>query len=121
MGFTLDKSMEGNDHKVSLLPEEFKSMVEGVRQVEEALGTASERQLSQGELMNRETLAKSLIINCDLQPGEVITEAMIEVKSPGKGLQPNRRKELIGKKAKRPLKIGDFFFASDLEEAQITA
>ena len=119
--FTLDKSMEGNDHKVSLLPEEFKSMVEGVRQVEEALGTASERQLSQGELMNRETLAKSLIINCDLQPGEVITEAMIEVKSPGKGLQPNRRKELIGKKAKRPLKIGDFFFASDLEEAQITA
>ena len=119
--FTLDKSMEGNDHKVSLLPEEFKSMVEGVRQVEEALGTASERQLSQGELMNRETLAKSLIINCDLQPGGVITEAMIEVKSPGKGLQPNRRKELIGKKAKRPLKIGDFFFASDLEEAQITA
>ncbi|MGK7886071.1 MAG: N-acetylneuraminate synthase family protein, partial [Crocosphaera sp.] len=118
--FTLDKSMEGNDHKVSLLPQEFKDMVEGIRQVEEALGTSSERQLSQGELMNRETLAKSLIINCDLEPGEVITEAMIEVKSPGKGLQPNRQKELIGKTAKRSFKVGDFFFASDLEEAQIT-
>jgi sialic acid synthase SpsE len=52
--------------------------------------------------MNRETLAKSLIINCDLEPGQVITEAMIEIKSPGKGLQPNRKKELIGKTAKTP-------------------
>ncbi len=67
--FTVDKSMEGNDHKVSLLPEEFQAMVRGIRQVEEALGTASERKLSQGELMNRETLAKSLTINCDLEAG----------------------------------------------------
>ncbi|MGK7956313.1 MAG: N-acetylneuraminate synthase family protein [Crocosphaera sp.] len=119
--FTLDKTMEGNDHKVSLLPQEFKAMVEGVRQVEEALGTDSERRLSQGELMNRETLAKSLIINCNLEPGQVITEAMIDIKSPGKGLQPNRKKELIGQTAKRPLKAGDFFFPSDLEEAHITA
>lgn len=50
--FTLDKSMEGNDHKVSLLPEEFTAMVQGIRQVEQALGTASERRLSQGELMS---------------------------------------------------------------------
>ncbi|MEA5535542.1 N-acetylneuraminate synthase family protein [Crocosphaera sp. XPORK-15E] len=119
--FTIDKSMEGNDHKVSLLPQEFKAMVEGIRQVEEALGTAGERRLSQGELMNRETLAKSLIINCKLEPGQVITEAMIEIKSPGKGLQPNRKKELIGKAAKRQFKAGDFFFLSDLEEAQVTA
>ncbi|MDJ0732046.1 MAG: N-acetylneuraminate synthase family protein [Crocosphaera sp.] len=118
--FTLDKSMEGNDHKVSLLPHEFKAMIEGIRQVEEALGTASERRLSQGELMNRETLAKSLIINCNLEAGQIITEAMIDIKSPGKGLQPNRKKELIGKTAKRPFKAGDFFFPSDLEKAQIT-
>ena len=114
--FTLDKSMEGNDHKVSLLPQEFKAMVEGIRQAEEALGTASERQLSQGELMNRETLAKSLVINCDLQPGQTITAEMIEIKSPGKGLQPNYKNELIGRQAKRPLKAGDFFFPSDLQD-----
>lgn len=119
--FTLDKSMEGNDHKVSLLPEEFQAMVEGIRQVEEAIGKSGDRRLSQGELMNRETLAKSLVINCNLQPGQVITEAMIEVKSPGKGLQPNRKNELIGLKAKRALKTGDFFFPSDLEQERVQA
>lgn len=119
--FTLDKSMEGNDHKVSLLPEEFKAMVEGIRQVEEAIGESGDRRLSQGELMNRETLAKSLVINRDLQPGQIITEQMIEVKSPGKGLQPNRKSELIGLKAKRALKSGDFFFPSDLEQERVQA
>lgn len=119
--FTLDKSMEGNDHKVSLLPEEFTAMVQGIRQVEQALGTASERRLSQGELMNREILAKSLVINCDLEPGQAIAAEMIEVKSPGRGLQPNRKADLIGLKVKRPFKAGDFFFPSDLEQEQVQA
>jgi sialic acid synthase SpsE/sugar phosphate isomerase/epimerase len=117
--FTLDKTMEGNDHKVSLLPEEFKAMVEGIRQVEQALGTRGERRPSQGELMNRENLAKSLMINCDLVVGQKITADMIEVKSPGQGLQPNKKPELIGRKAKRGFKKGDFFFTSDLEEEEI--
>lgn len=119
--FTIDKTMEGNDHKVSLLPQEFESMVKGIRQVEESMGSSSDRRISQGELMNRETLAKSLIINCDLQPGQVITKNMIEVKSPGKGLQPNRKHELIGLVSKRSFKSGDFFFPSDLEKEQVYA
>lgn len=119
--FTLDKTMEGNDHKVSLLPDEFAMLVEGIRQVELAMGNGSERHLSQGELMNRETLAKSLVINCALQPGEVITADMIEVKSPGRGLQPNRKSELIGQKARRSFKPGDFFFPSDLDAIRVEA
>ncbi|WP_346293345.1 N-acetylneuraminate synthase family protein [Sphaerothrix gracilis] len=111
---TLDKTLEGNDHKVSLLPQEFKNLVTGIRQVEQALGTTEARQISQGERLNREILAKSLITRCDLQPGEVITAEMLAVKSPGQGLQPNRKLELIGLPAKRPLKAGDFFFPSDL-------
>ncbi|MFP4255054.1 MAG: N-acetylneuraminate synthase family protein [Halothece sp.] len=117
--FTLDKSMEGVDHKVSLLPEEFQAMIEGIREVEEALGNTSERQLSQGELMNRENLAKSVIINRDIEPGQIITAEMLEVKSPGRGLQPNRKQELIGKMAKRAMSAGDFFFPSDLEKDPI--
>jgi sugar phosphate isomerase/epimerase len=119
--FTLDKSMEGNDHKVSLLPHEFRQMIEGIRQVELSTGSSAERRLSQGELMNRETLAKSLVINCNLEVGQVITANMIEVKSPGRGLQPNRKQELIGKVAQRPFKAGDFFFPSDLEVAKVEA
>ena len=90
---TLDNSMEGNDHKVSLLPEDFKSMVNCIRDVEQALGKYTERRLSQGELINREVLAKSLITNRNLEIRQTLSEDMIEVKSPGKGLQPNRKKE----------------------------
>jgi N-acetylneuraminate synthase len=116
---TVDRTMEGNDHKVSLLPNEFRAMIQGIREVEESLGTASERRISQGELMNRENLAKSLVINCDIEPGQTITANMIAIKSPGRGLQPNRKAELIGKAAIRPMKAGDFFFASDLAVEQV--
>ena len=118
---TLDKSLEGNDHKVSLLPEEFKSMVECIRDLEQALGKNNERFISQGELINREALAKSLIINRNLEIGKTITSNMIEVKSPGKGLQPNRKKELVGIHTKRSMNSGDFFYPSDLLSDQIQA
>ncbi|OLT55933.1 N-acetylneuraminate synthase family protein [Moorena bouillonii] len=119
--FTIDKFMEGNDHKVSLLPDEFKTMVQGIRQVEAALGTSSERRLSQGELMNRENLAKSLVITCNLEPGQMITAEMITVKSPGQGIQPNRKADLIGQYAQRKFKAGDFFYPSDLGDGQVHA
>jgi N-acetylneuraminate synthase len=107
--------MEGSDHKISLLPDEFRQMVEGIRQIELALGTAAERRMTQGELMNRTSLAKSLVAARDLAPGEVISDGVIDVKSPGRGVQPNRRAELIGKTVRRPMKAGDFFFASDID------
>ena len=119
--FTLDKSMEGNDHKVSLLPDEFKKMANYIRDVEQSLGVANNRFITQGELMNRETLAKSLIINRDLEFGELITAEMIETKSPGRGLQPSHKKELIGRKAIHQFKAGDFFFPSDISEEQVKA
>jgi N-acetylneuraminate synthase len=118
--FTLDKNMEGNDHKISLLPEEFKAMVEGIRQIEEAMGTESERILGPGERMNRENLAKSMVANCDIRIGDIITEDMIEIKGPGKGLQPNRRIDLIGTMARREIKSGDFFYPIDLGEGGVS-
>jgi len=114
--FTLDRTMEGNDHKVSLLPDEFTQMVEGIRQVESALGGKENRELSQGEVINRESLGKSLWINVDLKVGDIIKENMIETKSPGRGLQPNRKKDLIGRTAIRDMKAGDVFYPSDIAE-----
>ena len=113
--FTVDRSMEGNDHKISLLPEEFADMVEQIRAVEASLGRGDRREVTQGELMNRENLAKSLVINRDLAQGQVIQRDMIEVKSPGQGLQPNRLEELVGKVAVRDFSAGDFFFESDIK------
>ncbi len=114
--FTLDKSMEGNDHKVSLLPDEFARMVIGIRQVEEGLGTAEERRLSQGEMMNRENLAKSLVAAVEIPAGTVITEKMVRIQSPGQGLQPNRKRDLIGRPLTKSKKAGEYFYPSDLED-----
>jgi len=111
---TLDREMEGTDHKASLLPIEFREMVEGIRQVEAAFGGASTRTMTQGERMNRSNLAKSVIAARDLVKGEEITERMLEVKSPGRGLQPHRKHELLGRKVRRDFAAGDPFFPTDL-------
>lgn len=113
---TLDRGMEGNDHKVSLLPQEFDQMVNGIRRVEESLGTKDERIISQGELMNREVLAKSLVSNCAIPVGTPILESMVRVQCPGQGLQPYRLTDLIGRCLAIPKKEGEPFFQSDLDQ-----
>ncbi len=119
--FTLDRSMEGNDHRVSLLRQEFMDMVTGIRQVEQGMGGQSPRRISQGELMNREALAKSLIVNVALEQGQIIEAHMLDVRSPGRGLQPNRKSDIIGKVAKRKLHPGDTLFPSDLGDETASA
>jgi len=114
--FTFDKDQEGNDHKVSLLPSEFKQMVQGIKEVSAALGANIERTLTQGELINRENLAKSIIAKRHISVGEVFTEDMFVFRSPGQGLQPNRMFELLGKQAHREIEEGDFLFQSDIDE-----
>jgi len=111
---TLDRNQEGNDHKVSLLPDEFATMMLGIRRVEESMGQGEERHISQGEMMNREVLAKSLVASCEIKAGTVITEAMVEIRSPGQGLQPNRLPELIGRQLPVNKSKGEVFFPSDL-------
>ena len=116
---TLDKGWEGNDHKVSLLPEEFSMMVHQLREIEEALGTGTTKTITQGEQMNRVNLAKSLVAVTTIPAGQKITQSMIEVRSPGRGLQPNKRSDLIGRPAKRDIEVGDFFFESDLVDEAV--
>ncbi|TQF32819.1 acetylneuraminic acid synthetase [Bradyrhizobium sp. UNPA324] len=114
---TLDREMEGPDHAASLEPEEFKSLVSGIREVEAARGEKrAERALSQGELINRENLAKSLVAARDLSTGTVISEADIAVKSPGQGLSPLKMPALLGRKLTRNMAADDYFFQSDLDE-----
>jgi sialic acid synthase SpsE/sugar phosphate isomerase/epimerase len=112
---TLDRSMEGPDHLASLEPKEFKALVDGIRQVEDAMPWSGPgRHASQGELLNRENLGKSVIAARDIAAGEVFEEASFRIASPGQGLSPYRLPELLGKKSRRKLLRGDFVFASDL-------
>lgn len=119
---TLDREMEGPDHAASLEPEEFKALVSAIREVEAARGEKrAERALSQGELINRENLAKSLVAARDLSAGTVICEADIAVKSPGQGLSPLKMLALLGRKLTRTMAADDYFFQSDLDEGAAKA
>lgn len=119
---TLDREMEGPDHAASLEPEEFKALVSGIRDLEAARGEKlAERALSQGELINRENLAKSLVAAHDIPSGTVIAESDVAVKSPGQGLSPLKMPALIGRRLTRAMARDDYFFQSDLADGAATA
>ena len=117
--FTLDRAMEGPDHAASLTHAEFKRMIEGIREIEEALGECKERQLSQGEMINRENLGKSLVSAKTLAKGVVLTAADIKVRSPGQGLSPQCYERLLGRTLRHDMIEEDFFYPSDLADERI--
>jgi sialic acid synthase SpsE/sugar phosphate isomerase/epimerase len=117
--FTLDRAMEGPDHAASLTHTEFKRMIEGIREIEEALGEGKERQLSQGEMINRENLGKSLVSTKALTTGTTLTAADIKVRSPGQGLSPQSYEKLLGRTLGHDMKEEDFFYPSDLTDHRI--
>ena len=114
---TLDRDMEGPDHLASLEPAEFRQLVEGIRQIEQALPCQGPgRHASQGELLNRENLGKSVIAARPIAKGEIFKQQMLRVASPGQGLAPYKLEKLLGRRANRDLEEGDFLFESDLRE-----
>lgn len=117
--FTLDRSMEGPDHAASLEFDEFKKLVEGIRQIEMAMGDGSQRAISQGEMINRENLGKSLVAASDIAAGTKITPEYVMVKSPGQGLSPQMYEKLIGQVITHDMKKEDFFFSSDINGVKI--
>ena len=111
---TFNREMEGPDHAASLDFKEFKSLVKGIRNVELALSLRGERKISQGELINRENLGKSIVASKNLKKGHIITKNDIKIVSPGQGLSPQKIDDLIGVKIKRDIEFEDFFFESDI-------
>lgn len=117
--FTLDRLMEGPDHAASLTRAEFGQLIEGIREIEEALGDGLTRSLSQGEMINRENLGKSIVAASDIRSGTILTLDHVKIRSPGQGLSPQNLSRLLGRTIQRDMKEEDFFFASDLADKRI--
>lgn len=117
--FTLDRSMEGPDHPASLEYTDFKRLIEGIREIEQAIGDSFERRISQGEMINRENLGKSLVAATALNKGIVICAEHLKVRSPGQGLSPQYYEQLLGRTLKHDLAEEDFFYPSDLNDERI--
>tara|TARA_Y100000768_G_scaffold388831_1_gene387653 strand:+ start:5567 stop:7450 length:1884 start_codon:yes stop_codon:yes gene_type:complete len=118
--FTTDRSLEGPDHAASLTPNEFKNMVESVREIERSIGNGI-RTMSQGEMINRENLSKSLVASRDLDKGKILTIEDIKVRSPGQGLSPQYIDKLVGVKIDRKISEEDYFFLTDISKDITTA
>lgn len=101
--FTLDKNMEGPDHKASLEPRELKEMVGKIRNIEKALGDGIKK-LSKSETKNINIARKSIVAGKDILKGEIFTESSLDIKRPGDGISPMRWDEIIGRMAIKDFK-----------------
>jgi N,N'-diacetyllegionaminate synthase len=98
--FTLDKKMEGPDHKASLEPDELKKMVKAIRNIEKAFGDGIKKP-SRSELKNKPMSRKSIVASRHIRKGESFSEKNIIPKRAGIGLNPMEWPLIIGKKAKK--------------------
>lgn len=96
--FTLDKKMEGPDHKASLEPNELKDMIASIRNIELALGSPV-KQPTESEIKNRMVARKSIVAKTVIQEGEIFTTDNITTKRPGNGISPMKWYDILGKKA----------------------
>lgn len=98
--FTLDRNMEGPDHRASLEPDELRAMVQAIRNIESALGDGVKRP-SVSEMKNRDVARKSIVAKTNIRKGEVFTEENLTAKRPGSGISPMHWNRVIGLTADR--------------------
>ena len=98
--FTLDKNMEGPDHKASLNPSELQQMVVAIRNIEQAIGNGL-KEPSSSEMANKGVARKSIVASRSIKQGEVFSEENLTTKRPGTGISPMKWYDVIGKVAPR--------------------
>jgi N-acetylneuraminate synthase len=111
--FTLSRRLYGPDHHASLEPDDLRRLVDGVRQVEAALGTG-EKQRDPALDPARVTFEKSVVTTTPVQEGVVIEASMLTTKRPGNGIPATRLRELVGRRTARALEANHL-----LEEADV--
>jgi N,N'-diacetyllegionaminate synthase len=100
--FTLDTEMEGPDHKASLAPDDFRLMVQAIRNVELSLGDGIKRP-APCEIKNMDIARKSVVAAEPIAEGEIITRGKLTIKRPGHGIQPRDLEKLVGLMARRAI------------------
>ncbi len=114
--FTLDRTMEGPDHKASLEPQEMREMVMAIRNVERAMGDGIKRPAKNEEAM-RTCARRSLVAARTINMGAVITPGDIAVKRPGTGIAPEYRDAVVSKIAARQIDKDSVINWEDIKDA----
>lgn len=100
---TLDKNMEGPDHKASMDPKEFKDYVLSIRNTEKVLGDGIKRPTKR-EIEIMKDVRRSIVADREIKEGTILTKDMLSYKRPGYGIKPELVEIIIGKKVKRSIK-----------------
>ena len=93
--FTLDKTFEGPDHRASLEPDELKSMIKAIRNIEKALGNGIKKP-SRSESPNIQAARKSIVAKTKIKQGDILNEKNLTIKRPGNGISPMRWDKIVG-------------------------
>lgn len=100
--YTLDRDLEGPDHQASLEPDELKTMVQAIRNVELSLGDGV-KQPKTSEKNTRDVARKSLVAAYPIKKGTVLTRDCFEMKRPGTGIAPSELPYVLGRRLQRDL------------------
>jgi sialic acid synthase SpsE len=111
--FTLSRRLYGPDHHASLEPQDLARLVEGVRQVEAAIGSGAKERDPELDPV-RATFEKSVVTATSVPEGAVIERSMLTTKRPGDGIPALRLPEVVGRRAARPLQSNRLVEETDL-------
>ena len=114
--FTLDRNMDGPDHKASLEPWELKAMVQAIRNIELAIGGSGIKEVTKSELPNKVIARKSIRLALHVKAGEIIQRNHLVMKRPGDGISPMNLEKIIGKKATRDMGVDEKLNWTDFTE-----
>ncbi|AGR59407.1 TPA: N-acetylneuraminate synthase [Salmonella bongori] len=116
--FTLDKNLEGPDHKASVTPDELKLLCEGIRAIEVSLGSY-DKLVTNSERKNKIVARKSIVAKCAIKKGEIFTIDNITTKRPGNGISPMHWYEVLGEKAEKDFEEDQLIVHSYFSEQEI--
>ena len=111
--FTLDKNLPGPDHKASLDPDELKSMIKAIREVEMAMGNGIKIP-TRSELENKKAIRRSIVAEKDLPKNTIITSNDVAIKRPGTGISSDHLSTIIGTRTKRNIKKDEILTWNDV-------
>lgn len=112
--FTLDKEMDGPDHKASIEPQELAHLVKAIRNIEKAFGDGEKKPLP-SEHNIRQVARKSICASCDIKKGQKLSADMLVIKRPEGGIKPELFDSIIDRKSIRTIKKDDLIHLEDLE------
>lgn len=104
--FTLDKDMEGPDHKASLSPSELSDLIKGIREIENAIGDGI-KSPTRSEIENAKVARKSLVASKYIAAGDIFSEDNLTIKRPGTGISPMKINQIFGTLSPRSFAVDE--------------